>query len=241
MNTTLSKLIDLQKIDTEISRLEKEAHKIPEEINRELAAFEEKEKQLSDAKNLVSALQKEKRSNERNVETKDAEIEKLNNQLLQVTTNKEYSILLFEIENKKKEKGKLEEAVLETMYKIETYEKNIKNDQRILSENKNKLDAEKKLKEEKLDKIKKDIEEKRQCRVALANDIPKETLFIYERVLRSKEGLAVTKIDFGKEICLGCYMSLPPQLVNEAKPNNKLVNCDKCNRFLYWEDDQPYV
>lgn len=241
MNTILSKLIDLQKIDTEISRLEKESHKIPDEISRDLAEFQGEEKQLSDAKNLVSDLQKEKRGSERNVETKDAEIEKLNSQLSQVATNKEYSILLFEIENKKKEKGKLEEAVLETMYKIETQEKNIKNGQKILSENKNRLDAEKKLKEEKLDKIKNAIEEKRQCRAALTNDIPRETLFIYERVLRSKEGLAVTKIDFGKEVCLGCYMSLPPQLVNEAKPNNKLVNCDKCGRFLYWEDDRPYV
>ncbi|MFH1288644.1 MAG: C4-type zinc ribbon domain-containing protein [bacterium] len=236
MNIILSKLIDLQKIDAEILSLEKESHKIPQEINRDLTALQDKENQLLNTKNAISDLQKEKRGHERNVEAKDTEIAKLNSQLSQITTNKEYSILLFEIENKKKEKGKLEEAVLEAMYKIEGQEKNIKNDEKILSDYKNALNAEKKLKEEELNKIKKTIEEKKQYRTELVKDIPKDTLFSYEQILHSKEGIAITKIDFNKEICLGCYMSLPPQLINEVKPNNKLVNCDKCGRFLYWED-----
>ncbi|MEW6088632.1 MAG: C4-type zinc ribbon domain-containing protein [bacterium] len=237
MNTILAKLIDLQKLDTEILHLEKEAQKIPQEIDKNSAAFQEKEKQLSNAKNLVSDLQKEKRSFEREIEAKDTEISKLNSQLSQITTNKEYSTLLSEIENKKKEKGKIEEAVLEIMYKTELQEKNVKNEDKIFSEEKNKLEMEKKIKEQELNKIKISIQEKKQYRAGLVKDIPRDTLHMYEQILRSKDGIAVTKIDFSKEICLGCYMSLPPQLINEAKSNNKLVNCDKCGRFLYWEEE----
>ena len=236
MNIILAKLIDLQKLDTEIRHLEKESLKIPLEISKELAVFQEKEKQLLDVKNLISELQKLKRGQERDVETKDTEITKLNGQLSQISTNKEYSILLFEIENKKKEKTRIEETELETMYKIEVHENNIKNTEKTFSEEKNKLEIEKKIKEEKINKIKITIEEKKQNRTELVKDIPKDTLFMYERILRSKEGIALSKIDFTKEICLGCNMSLPPQLINEVKPNKKLINCDKCGRFLYWED-----
>ena len=236
MNIILAKLIDLQKLDTEIRHLEKESLKIPLEISKDLAVFQEKEKQLLDVKNLISELQKLKRGQERDVETKDTEITKLNGQLSQISTNKEYSILLFEIENKKKEKTRIEETELETMYKIEVHENNIKNTEKTFSEEKNKLEIEKKIKEEKINKIKITIEEKKQNRTELVKDIPKDTLFMYERILRSKEGIALSKIDFTKEICLGCNMSLPPQLINEVKPNKKLINCDKCGRFLYWED-----
>jgi predicted nucleic acid-binding Zn-ribbon protein len=237
MNIILSKLIGLQKIDTEILRLEKDSHKIPLDINRDLKAYHDKEKQLTDTKNLISELQKLKRNQERETEVKDTEIAKLNSQLSQISTNKEYSTLIFEIENKKKDKIKIEETELETMYKIEIQEKNIKSEEKIFSEEKNKLDLEKKLKEEALNKIKSVIEEKIQHRAELLKDIPKDILFMYEQILRSKDGIAVSKINFTKEVCLGCHMSLPPQLINEVKPNKKLLNCDKCGRFLYWEDE----
>ncbi|MDD5772471.1 MAG: C4-type zinc ribbon domain-containing protein [bacterium] len=237
MNIILSKLIDLQKMDTEILNLKKDSLKIPLDINNDLTVFHAKEKQLLDTKNLISELQKLKRDQEREIETKDTEITKLNSQLSQISTNKEYSTLIFEIENKKKEKVKIEETELEVMYKIETQEKNIKNEEKIFSEEKNKMDKEKKIKEEALNKINNVIEEKIQQRTVLMKDIPKEILFKYEQILRSKEGIAVAKINFTREVCLGCHMSLPPQLINEVKPNKKLLNCDKCGRFLYWEDE----
>ena len=57
----------------------------------------------------------------------------------------------------------------------------------------------------------------------------------YERVLKHKEGLAIVPVQ--GTTCGGCYMNITPQMVNALKIRSELVECQKCSRILYFEED----
>lgn len=235
MDTQLSALIELQKLDTEIFQLEKKIKIIPEELDKSMSDVKEKENKLNEEKTSISELQKKKRNAEMTLQTKESEIDKLNTQLFEVKTNKEYSAMLSEIENKKKEKTRLEDSILEIMDEIEKTEIAQKQNEKEVLEEKNKLEKEKKVKEEEAHQLQKIIDGKKTIRAEITKNISPEVLAKYEKLIKSKEGTAVVPIDFKNEACLGCYMGLPPQVINEVRLNNKLINCDKCGKFLYWD------
>ena len=54
----------------------------------------------------------------------------------------------------------------------------------------------------------------------------------YERILKSREGLALVPVM--NNACGGCHMGLPPQVVNETQQHEKWIVCESCARILYW-------
>jgi len=48
------------------------------------------------------------------------------------------------------------------------------------------------------------------------------------------QGLAV--INVKNEICMGCFMNIPPQLYIEVQRENSLILCPQCSRILYHID-----
>ena len=40
-----------------------------------------------------------------------------------------------------------------------------------------------------------------------------------------------------KGVCQGCFMNVPPQVVNLIKMYDNLVICEVCQRILYIEDE----
>ena len=71
-------------------------------------------------------------------------------------------------------------------------------------------------------------------REGLAAKVDKAILKKYEKIVKSKDGLAVVAIV--NEVCQGCFRTLPPQVTNEVKMNDELVFCDSCARILYIEE-----
>jgi predicted nucleic acid-binding Zn-ribbon protein len=54
----------------------------------------------------------------------------------------------------------------------------------------------------------------------------------YEKILKSREGLAVAPVQHNA--CGGCHLGLPPQIVNEIHLSDKVIVCESCARILYW-------
>ena len=55
--------------------------------------------------------------------------------------------------------------------------------------------------------------------------------FVYERIVKSKDGLAVVSV--ANEACQGCFRVLPPQVINEINMMEGLIVCESCARMLY--------
>jgi hypothetical protein len=54
----------------------------------------------------------------------------------------------------------------------------------------------------------------------------------YEQVLRRRNGIAVAEAVDG--ICTICHVRLRPQVFNTVLRNDRIMQCDTCQRFLYF-------
>ena len=232
----IRELIRLQEIDTLIYKLqEKKNETLParlEEIKRE---FEETSKNFTSAEEKLKSLQLEKKDKEIELATKEEGLKKLQTQLYQLKTNKEYQAMLTEIGSHKADISVAEEGVLTVMDRLEKAKKECAVRKEALSQEEKAFKSE----EEKIASAIRDAEAEISNlgtkRKALVEGIDKEILATYERLLNSLQGLALVPVKGVN--CGACHMRLNHQKINEIKMFGCLVSCDSCVRILYIPED----
>jgi predicted nucleic acid-binding Zn-ribbon protein len=58
----------------------------------------------------------------------------------------------------------------------------------------------------------------------------------YERIITKYPGSAVVLIK--NHVCQGCFMSLPPNTMNEVRQSVKPIRCESCSRILYYDEEK---
>lgn len=233
MTKYLQELLKLQEVDMKIMALCQEKESLPLEMEKfsEAVKVEEDKKKAMEEENQI--LVKERRQKERELEGKNETRKKFQEQLYQVKSNKEYSALLHEIEDVKKEIEKLEEEILVLMEKIEEREKSLSEEEEILKAKKRELEEATKRNQEKMARIESQLKEWEKDRVESASNVPEDMLIQYERIRQARNGIGLAPIK--NNACQGCFMELPPQVISETKLGQRLVTCENCNRLLYIE------
>lgn len=231
----ISKLIKLQEFDTELYNLKKEKDEKPKILETLDKVCEQKKQVLQGYEDKSKALLLKRKDLEGQLATKEEKIKELQNKLYGLKTNKEYSAMLSEINGVNMDKSLLEEEIL----KIFEEQDNLQKD---LDKQKNHLEVEeKKHSEEKnkiLNRVKeiegfiKDLSAKR---AVAEKEIDSKIVSQYNRILKGKESLALVKVE--NHSCQGCFMNVPPQVINEIKMNEKLIFCEMCARILYILDE----
>jgi len=234
MSDQLEVLKQLQQLDGELYRLRVQQRDKPrqlEAVNQQVAAQEARVKVAEDHLRTLQLSQKEK---EIELQTREANVKKLQGQLFQVKTNKEYTAMQREIDSSKADNSLLEEAILAGFDAIDRAAKDRELEQQHLNQAKERGQGEQRRIEGELTQIGQRIAELERHRQALTPQVASEALAVYERILELREGLAlVPLID---ESCGGCHRRLPPQVINEVYLKAKLVNCESCNRILYFDE-----
>jgi predicted nucleic acid-binding Zn-ribbon protein len=230
----IKKLVDLQKIDTDIYIIRTELKEKPELIKALEDDFEKEKKQLKELEDSLKHLLVKRKEAELELKVKEEAISKANGALSMLKTNKEYSAKLSEIESIKADKSIIEDGILRIYEESDTIQTEINKEKTIVSEKekgfqtkKKQLDDEIRILEDKL----KVLEAQRQ---QYLTGIDKALLSKYEKILNHKEGLAIVPIR--GTTCGGCFMNLTTQLVNVIKVQSELVECEWCARILYLED-----
>ncbi|MEO0075639.1 MAG: C4-type zinc ribbon domain-containing protein [candidate division WOR-3 bacterium] len=225
----LKNLFKLQQIDNELSILERKKQEIPKKIEGLQLLTENKKNELNTLQQNIVELKKKYKLLE--VDLKEAE-DKINNysmQLYSAKTNEQYKAFLKEIENQKKEKNSIEDKMIDIMEQIEIYEKEIKklNNELIEIEQ----DTQNKINLIKNDQknVLKAINDRIKQREFLCQQIGQETVSIYEKIRKGKNGIAVVKIDDVR--CQGCLNPLPPQKILEIMKNERIHFCEYCGRI----------
>lgn len=228
-------MIELQAIDTKIYALKDEKDTKPEQIKALEVSLEEKKKNLNSSEQALKEMLNERKAEELELASKEEGIKKLQIQLYQLKTNKEYAAMLKEIEGMKADASLLEDQVLEILDKIDKQKEGIDAGKQAL------LKEEEKTKQEK-NKIQMRVKEIDDClakleaqRKEISSNVDRKLLAQYERVLKNRDGLAIVKVS--NNACDGCNMSLPPQMINLIKMYERIVSCEVCQRILYLEDE----
>jgi predicted nucleic acid-binding Zn-ribbon protein len=69
-------------------------------------------------------------------------------------------------------------------------------------------------------------------RAQIIGALDKQVLLVFEQVSRKRNGVAVAEAKDG--ICTICHVRLRPQVFNTVRRNEEIVQCDSCNRILFF-------
>jgi uncharacterized protein len=225
-------LVELQKVDSEIYHLRKELATHPDAVKQLETGFEAKKAGLKTVEVELKALQVRQKDQENDLLAKEEKIKKLQAQLYQLKTNKEYSAMELEIKGLKADKSVLEEEIIRLLDTVDQGRER-------LAKEKERLSGDEKVFREAVDAVRRrgaEIEARLKAldgeRKAHAPDVEKRYLTQYEKLLKGCEGLAIVPVQ--SDACGGCHMELPPQVVNEIRGLEKWITCEQCARILYW-------
>lgn len=239
MNEEISKLIDLQGIDSEIDGFDQEIRAREQEVTAREQSIADKEAEAGRLKTLAEELAQKQRDLKAGLEDAQARIKDRQNKMMQVQTSREHQALLKEIEEYKKQIKASEERTLQLMAEAEETEKKAEELISLCAGEKELLTEETENAKKAVSRIatrKKTVLDRRET---LTPELRPGTLKRYDMLRQKRSGAAVVPTKNG--ICQGCFMTIPPQQENEVRKGEKLNFCPTCQRILYFlaEDTEP--
>ena len=221
----------LQAIDGELYRLRRDASQKPLELEAARRRVADEQTKAHALEAQLKTLQMKQKEKEIELSGRETTIQKLQGQLFQVKTNKEYTAMKHEIDQSKADISLFEEEILTILDEVERAKQAHRAQLGVVAAQQQRLGEEEVEVGRALAQIEAHIAELEQRRQAAAPGVQRDVLSTYERVLVSREGLALVPLI--NDSCGGCHMVQPPQVFSEASLRARVVTCDSCNRILY--------
>jgi uncharacterized protein len=236
----LERLITLQQLDSTI-----------DDARRSIAAHPQRladaEARLSDARNLVEAAkerlkanQEARRALEKDVALYQGRLSKYRDQQAAVKTNKEYQALGHELETAQQELGGVEEKILERMMEADGLAAEIKDAEGVLAAQQKEIEAEKKELTAELASVEAQMAKATEGRAAILAALDRSLLAKYEQVAKARKGVAICAAT-RDGLCAACHVRLRPQVFQLVRQNDSIIQCDQCQRILYYVPPPPPI
>ncbi|MFH0772153.1 MAG: C4-type zinc ribbon domain-containing protein [Candidatus Omnitrophota bacterium] len=231
----LDLLKQLQSLDTQLYRLRRERGtkpKIIEELenkkNQDQVAIKSAEERFRDC-------QIRRKQRELDLQAKEDNVKKLQTQIYQLKSNKEYQTMKLEIEGFMTDNSLLEDQILALMEEADNLSKELSGAKETCAVSEKRFAEDKSRIDKEIAEIDKEISVIESQRKDLTAKADKKILSHYERVLVNREGFALVAVK--DSACQGCFLIMPPQVINEIRMRDKIVTCESCARILYIEDE----
>lgn len=235
MRDQMKHLYGLQTIDAEIYRLRTELEEKPKLVEELRNKFEEKKANLSALEEKSKHIQVKRKDKENELGSKEEAIKKAQTQLYQIKKNEEYQAMLREIGGLNADKSILEEEILKYFDETDAVKNEIEKEKGVLAEEEKVFNQQKKEVDDRIKEVNDRLAVLEGQRNQIIPNIDKKILVQYERVLKNREGLAMVPVK--DNACQGCFLNVPPQVINEIKLKKNLVVCEACARILYLEEE----
>lgn len=232
MNADLERLISLQRLDSASHDAERRLAEEPERAKALEARVEEAKQQVATAKDRMAANAAARREIEKDVAVHQGRLSKFREQAMAVKTNQEYHAIQHEIAFAQTEIKTREDRILELMVQADELTANVKRAEAALAAEQKAVDADRKaLAAESID-LKAAQQRIAQERAAVVAGISPQVLAIFDLVSKRRHGVAVAEARDG--VCTICHVRLRPQVFNTIRRNAEIVQCDSCQRILYY-------
>ncbi len=231
----VEKLLRVQHHDQKVKSIDKELAGIPlesEDIQERLVAEREA---LEAAKAAMQHTEVAIKSLELDVATRRESIGKLKVQQFETRKNEEYQRMGGEIERYQAEIAGLEDREIELMEKAEEQRAAFEAARGAFAESEASVKEELEDLDALAEKLRQDREAEQGERARHAAAVEEDVLETYERLFKSKNGVAV--VGLVDEVCQGCHMKVVRSTVVEVKAEKRIAHCENCGRILYWWTD----
>ena len=232
MNPDIQHLIRLQQLDSEIEGARRRIAEIPSVQTALAARLDHATAAVAAVKDRLSANQADRKKIEAEVASIQTRLSKYKGQLLELKTNKEYQTMLHEIATAEAAIRSHEDVVLERMEDAENLARELKTAEAELKSQQAAIAAECTALDEEAKKLQQRVAEASAARGTVASQLQPDTLRLFEFVARQRKGQAVAEARDGT--CSVCHVRMRPQVYNEVRRGDTLIQCESCQRILYF-------
>ncbi len=232
MSPTLSALIALQALDSAAETLRKRLADMPAAEQAISSAAEAVRGTVEAAKVRTHENNQARRALEKEIAGVDTRLARFDDHKAAVKTNHEYTALLHEIATAKSEKDAIEERLLVLMEEGDALAAGLKAAERGLADEEDRgrkaragLEAERANADKELARLSSE-------RARDVRDIDTALLAKYAQLLKQRKGIAVSRMK--GDTCEACHVRLRPHVTQQVRRNDAIVQCDSCQRILYF-------
>ena len=187
---------------------------------------------VAGVKERIAANRAARQEIEKDLAAVQTRLSKYKDQLMAVKTNKEYQAMQTEISVAEQAVRSQEDRLLDRMVEtdalgteLKAAEAALKSEQAEVAREKQALDAE-------MDRDQQELQRLADERSRVAASLSPAALSLFEHVAKHRRGLALSEAREGH--CTQCHVRLRPQVFNEVRRNEGLIQCESCSRILYF-------
>jgi uncharacterized protein len=237
VNPDLERVIALQRLDSAAQDAQRRLAEEPERQKAIDAKLEAAKQKVAEAKARLADSQNARRTLEKDVAVHQGRLSKFRDQLMSVKTNVEYQAMQKEIGFAQNEVKAIEDRVLERMLEGDELAAAAKRADSELAAEQKASEADRRALAGDVEALRTSLEKIRTERAVLVSGIDPSVLAIYDLVARRRNGIAVALARDG--ICTICHVRLRPQVFNNIRRNDAIIQCDSCQRILYFQPAAP--
>lgn len=234
MREDIKQLLELQTLDIEKRVLEEEKEQQTRELEELREKITKEEKTLEEEKGRLKQEQVQIKEHELEIEDKKGHVNKYQQQLFEIKSNKEYQALLHEIEGIKADIRVIEEKVLEFMEEAETEKEKTDSVQAALDRDWRDYRRKEEAARKEFERIDREIGEINGKRKTMVGTLDEELYSKYERIFTHKPGRALVEVEHG--VCTACNVELTAQVLNDLEKGNDIQYCESCGRLIYFPE-----
>jgi predicted nucleic acid-binding Zn-ribbon protein len=239
MQPEIKRLVELQAVDSEVTRLRARLNAFPQqlaEIDKRLA---EGKQHLAASKESLTASLKDRKKYEMDVDAWKEKAKKYREQSFTVKTNEAYKALQHEMAHAEGEVAQAEDRLLARMVDGETFDRDVKSAEQALKELERAAGADRQKLQVEQAVLQKQLEAKQAERGQLLPNIPEELLATYDRVAVRHQGIGVAAVL--NQACSLCGLRVVPHVFQLLRRDNynEIFQCETCSRILYYVEPPP--
>ena len=242
MHSDLASLMNLQSIDTRINELNRESEVFPASLSKLEALIKRSRDTVDGMTKKLNALFEEKKTLEGAIADAKAHLDKSQELLNSIKTNREYDAVHTQIENFKtivsSGDAKIKKFDLDAAELQQSIEKAKAELEKTMSDNASEITELK----SKMAAIGASIAAMTEERNTVIGSVSKPLLRTYNHILkRRKNGQVLSFVNGGDRTCSVCFKILEAQLVNEIRKSDKIIVCQNCGSIFVWKEDEKPV
>ncbi len=228
----LTLAIQLQDLDRRIAKLQHEIAALPKHISAIERTLDSHIRKVEADRAALAANQRERKRLDSDIQEQQQRISKLKDQMLQAKTNAQYTSFKNEIDYCELEIRKCEDRILERMTESEPLERNVKTAESALNAEKQQVNAEQEAARKQTATTEAQLRELLAERSKATKDMTPNVLSAYERIRKSRKGIAVAEAIDGR--CSACHMALRLQFYQDLRRRDRIMFCESCGRILFY-------
>ena len=230
----LEHLIRLQQLENTAT----EARELIEHIPARLEILEARIAEGTEGVGAATRALEDRRTSRATLEKEVAEVQsrlsRFKEQLMAVKTNKEYQAMQTAITGAEQEVRRLEDQLLERMLEADDLSLDVARAEQVLAKERSDVYTERARVEQERTAVEAQLTNFDAERNKVAGQLAPQTMALFDTVARGRKGVAVVEARQGR--CTSCQVRLRPQLFIDVRSNSTLIQCESCQRILYFAE-----